>query len=119
MEIKELRRRYYEVARINFLCIKERVILKGYKMPALDMQESTTLKDIDGLIDIIQKERESSKAEIDQLKADRLEMAEALILQAGQQVNCPECGAWSGYNTPITHKDCTVLKAQQIIKGIK
>ena len=60
----------------------------------------------------------SLEEERDQLKAGLLEMAEAVILQAGQQDGCPECRAWADFNLPIVHKaDCTVLKAEQIIKN--
>ena len=58
---------------------------------------------------------EDHKKEIDQLKSDLLEMSEALVLQAGQANYCVECDQWG--NPGIEHKkDCTVLKAQQIIK---
>ena len=50
-------------------------------------------------------------------KADLIEMAEAVILQAGQQDGCPECREWADFNLPIFHRaDCTVLKAEKIIK---
>ena len=55
------------------------------------------------------------QAEIDQLKADRLGMSEALMMQVEQANYCVECDQWASHG--IEHKpDCTVLKAEQIIK---
>ena len=65
-----------------------------------------------------QKNHEINKLchENEKLKSDLIEMSEALVLQAGQQDSCPECGEWADFNLPIIHRDCTVLKAKRIIK---
>ena len=112
MKIEEMKRKYLEPVRISFVLIKERIMLKKYDMPAIHMQESTTLKCINDLIEKISK-----------LEADKLEMAKAIVednlyIEDGDTW-CNKCGGVNDkfVNSEVIHtsNNCIVDKATKYI----